>query len=116
MPLKVSVSLQKYTVSSDTSGATAPLYIKIQVYNPTTNIGVPGVSVTLNISVNGGPSTPRTFVTGVGGVVKLCPSSSYAVSANLVIGYDPVDFLGTHVAGNPNVPISVSQGVPSFCP
>jgi hypothetical protein len=35
------------------------------------------VSVTLNISVNGGPSTPHTFVTGAGGVVKLCPSSSY---------------------------------------
>jgi hypothetical protein len=114
--LKISVSLQKYTVSSDTSGATTPLYIQILVYNPTTNTGVSGVPVTLNISVNGGPSTPVPLVTGAGGVVKLCPSSSYAISANLVIGYSSIDFGGTHLNGNANVPISVSQGVPSFCP
>jgi hypothetical protein len=85
------------------------------VYNPTTNVGVAGVSVTLNISVNGGPSTPRTFVTGVGGVVTLCSGMNYKISDNLVIGYSPVTFGGTTVPGNSNVPISVSQGVPSFC-
>jgi hypothetical protein len=107
--------VQKYTVSSDTSGATAPLYIQVQVYNPTTNTGVAGVSVTLNIEVDGGSSTSITVTTGSGGVVKLCGSSSYKVSDNLIVGYDAIDFGGTHLPGNSNVPISVSQGVPSFC-
>jgi hypothetical protein len=87
----------------------------VQVYNPTTNIGVAGVTVVINISVNGGPSTPMTFVTNASGVATRCSGANYAISANLVIGYDPIDFGGTHVAGNSNVPISVSQGVPSYC-
>jgi hypothetical protein len=111
----VSVLPQKYTLSNGGSTA-APLYIEVQVYNPLTGVGIPGVSVTIYISKNGVPQTPITVTTDANGVATVCGRSGYTVSDQLQIGYPSVSAPGyTSAPGNSNVPVSTSSGVPSFC-
>jgi hypothetical protein len=86
----------------------------VQVYNPTTDVGVAGVSVTVVIK-NGATTTTRTVTTGADGTVELCGVDQYPISANLTVGYASISFGGTNLPANSSVPISVSQGVPPFC-
>jgi len=105
--------VQKYTVSGGSSSA-APLYLKVEVYNPFTDQGVAGVSVTVVVK-NGGSTNTYTLVTGSDGTATLCGISGYKVSDNLTVGYATVSYGGTTLPANSSVPISVSPGVPSFC-
>ncbi|MEP7190066.1 MAG: hypothetical protein ABI901_12815, partial [Roseiflexaceae bacterium] len=113
VPLAISLTAQKYTVSGG-GGNPAPLYLKVEVYNPFTDAGVAGVSVKVIVK-NGASTNTYTLVTGADGTATLCGISGYEVKDNLTVGYATVNFGGTTLPANSSVPISVSPGVPSFC-
>ena len=114
-PLAVSMLPQKYTLTNGGS-TSANLYLLIQVYNPLTGEGIPNVNVTVSISKNGGPATTRTFTTDENGIILRCSLAPYTISDQIQIGYGPVSAAGyTTAAGDSNVPVSTSSGVPSYC-
>jgi hypothetical protein len=105
--------VQKYTVSSGPSTLT-PLYVEVQVYNPLTDVGVANVPVTVVIK-NGATTITRNVTTRADGTAVLCGVDQFPISTSIIVGYASVSFGGTTLPANSSVPVSVSQGVPSFC-